>query len=463
MQDLAYKLLESGAIGTSERDVRRLLVAYASPAVSSESLFDDALRCGILSRPASGRLGFPFPIVQEYLADQELADKHSSEVPKRAAQAVQRPWAQAVQFALERMPDNAQVVQDLLHAEDDAFATTTRLLAHCILNGMPCADTAPVSVGERLAKIWHRQSFRTARRVGQLIDDGWSSPPGPAVREALLRRSVLHEGADAILSRLSDDALTLDVLSNYLKRPKYVAHLGDFQIAVNRISDKAFRLYLDAVRSGAYGDDVWAAASLIGKLEPSGIGQQDLRQAIEDVDLPVGIRLAAIVLLGSPPTPLFWMLARMALSQKHASDHWAAIQALRRMSGAAAHLEALLRDESLPQEAHYGIIDHLGDVFPEATRQIQFLANLYTATGLSPDVRARMLIRAADLGHRPAFDHLLDQFADLPMPHAARMLNALSLSRAIPWRSHHRGAACANAHARRKGAVCKIVPNRCYV
>jgi hypothetical protein len=427
MQNLAYKLLESGAIGTSERDVRRLLATYASPAASSETLFDDVLRCGILSRPVSGRLGFPFPIVQEYLAGQELADKHSSELPKRAAQAVQRPWAQAVQFALERLPDSTQVVQDLMDAEDDAFATTTRLLAHCILNGMPCADTVRAAVGERLAKIWHRQSFRTAKRVGQLIDDGWSSPPGPAVREALLRRSVLHEGAATILSRLGDDSLTLHVLSSYLKRPNYLAHLGDFQIAVNRIPDKAFRLYLSTVRSGAYGDDVWAAAALIGRLEPSGISQQDLRQAIEDIDLPVGVRLAAIGLLGGPPTPLFWMLAREALSQERASDHWAVMRALTRMSGAATHVEALLRDASLPQEAHLGIIDHLGDAFPEETRQIQFLASLYMDTGLSPDVRARMLIRAADLGHRPAFEHLLEQFADLPTPHAARLLNALSL------------------------------------
>lgn len=426
MQDLAYRLLESGSIGTSERVVRRLLAAYSSPLASSETLFDDALRCGILSRPISGRLAFPFPIVQEYLAGQELADKHPGDVPKRAAQAVQRPWAQAVQFALERLPDGTQLAQDLLDAEDDAFATTTRLLAHCILNGMPCADTARVAVGERLARIWHRQSFRTAKRVGQLIDDGWSSPPGPAVRDALHRRSVLHESAGAILARLSDDDLTLDVLSSYLKRPQYVAHLSDFQVAVNRIPDRAFRLYLSTVRSGAYGDDVWAAAALISRLEPNGIAEHDLHQAIEDADLPGGIRLAAMGLLGGQPTPLFWTLAREALSQERASDHWAAIKALRRMSGAEAHIGTLLRDASLPEEAHFELIDHLGDVLPERARQVEFLIRLCVDAGLSSDVRARMLIRAADLGHRAAFEHLLDQFANLPTPHAARMLNALS-------------------------------------
>lgn len=426
MQGLAYKLLESGGIGTSERDVRKLLAVYASPAVSPDTLFDDALRCGILSRPVSGRLAFPFPIVQEYLAGQELADKHSSEIPQQAAQAVQRPWAQAVQFALERSPDGTRVAQDLLDAEDDAFATTTRLLAHCILNGMPCSAAVRATVGERLAKIWHRQSFRTARRVGQLIDDGWSSPPGPAVCEALRRRGVLHEGAGAILSRLGDNALTLDVLSSYLKRPNYVAHLSDFQVAVDRTSDRAFSLYLDTVRSGVYGDDVWSAAALIGRLDPSGIAQQDLDQAIKDTELPGGVRLAAIGLQGGTPTALFWKLAREALSQERASDHWAAIKALRRMSDAQAHVATVLRDASLPEEAHFNLIDHLGDVLPEEARQIEFLMELYMDENLSSDVGTRMLIRASDLGHRPAFELLLAKFAELPTPHIARMLNALS-------------------------------------
>lgn len=426
MQGLAYKLVESGEIGSTERDVRKFLTTYATFAVSADTLFDDALRCGILTRPITGRLAFPFPIVQEYLAGEELIEAHSSEMSRRAAQAVQRPWAQAVQFALEKLPDGTQIAQELLGSEDDAFSTTTRLLARCILNGMPCSDSMRSAVGERLADVWHRQSYWTAKRVGQLIDDGWSNPPGPAVRKALARYSVSSDGGGEILARLCNDDLTYQVLSSYLKRPAYVANLGCFQLAVNRIAPQAFRLYLDVVRSDSCGNDVWATAALIGRLEPSRIPPQDLDQAIHDPKLPTGVRLAAIGLGLNSPTPLFWSLAREALMQERASDHWAAIRALHGMSNPETHLETLLRDTTLPEEAHYSILDHLSDVLVEVEKQVSFLAALYEDAGFSTELRGRMRIIASHLGDRSAFESLLRDYDNLSAQHAARTLDALS-------------------------------------
>lgn len=426
MQGLAYKLLESGEIGTTERNLRKLLRSYASPTVSAEMLFDDALRCGILKRPQAGRLSFPFPIVQEYLASQELVERYSSEISKRANQAVQRPWAQAVQFALEKLADGTQIAEELLATEDDAFATTTRILARCILNGMPCSDGLRAVVGEKLANMWHRQSYWTARRVGQLIDDGWSTPPSQAVRKALHHRNLGHLGAEEILAKLCDDNLTYTVLSSYLEHPRHFAHLGSFQQAVNRIATKAFRLYLQVVRSGKYEGDTWMAAALISRLDPTSIPQQDLRQATDDESLPTGIRLATIGLYADSPTPLFWSLARDALRQESGSDHWAAITALRRMRSPEAHLETLLRDATLPEKSRHEMIDHLGDVLEDEERQVSFLSALYDDTSLTFELRVRMVMRASDLGHLPAFNALLDKFDELPSQHASRALYALS-------------------------------------
>jgi len=146
--------------------------------VSTESLFDDALRCGVLRRSSSTRLVFPFPIIQEYLAGQELLEKHQHEISDRAARAVERPWAQAVQFALEKLADGSKIAQAMLDVPDDAFATGVRLLARCILNGMVCSTEMRESVGVRLAHVWHRQSYWTAKRTGQLLNDGWSATCG---------------------------------------------------------------------------------------------------------------------------------------------------------------------------------------------------------------------------------------------------------------------------------------------
>jgi len=173
------------------------------------------------------------------------------------------------------------------------------------------------------------------------------------VREALHRRDLLHDGAGEILTKLDDDELTLSVLRRYLEHPRYLAHLGEFQTAVDRISVAAFRLYLDVVRSGKWADDIWTAASLIARLDPTRIPKSDLEAAFIDETLPTGVRLAAFGLAGGPPTDRFWALAIEALSQSRESDHWAAIKALRRLPDIESHFAVLLRNDKLPVEAHH--------------------------------------------------------------------------------------------------------------
>ena len=65
---LSFDLLERGEIGAGEWDVRKVMAAHADGGVSADHLYDDAIRCGLLRRQGGGRLAFPFPIVQEYLA-----------------------------------------------------------------------------------------------------------------------------------------------------------------------------------------------------------------------------------------------------------------------------------------------------------------------------------------------------------------------------------------------------------
>src|SRR3546814_11322730 len=109
---------------------------HADAAVSADRLYDNAILCGLLRRHGCGRLAFPFPIVQEYLAARELGERHGDEIAARAARAAERPWAQAIQFALEQLPDASAIVRALLDRKDDAFASMARLLGCCIINVM---------------------------------------------------------------------------------------------------------------------------------------------------------------------------------------------------------------------------------------------------------------------------------------------------------------------------------------
>ena len=415
LQGLAFALLQSGTIGADERDVRRRFAVVATDQVSSERFFDDALRCGVLRRQTSTRLTFPFPIVQEYLAAQELVERHSDEIAERAAVGVDRPWAQAIQFALERMPDASGVARDLLAPPDDAFASTARLLARCIVNGMDCASEVRGEVGERLITAWPQQSYWTRKRIGQLLRDGWSSPPPDALRAALHRRDLFHDGAEEILGDLADDELTLSVLRRLNERPGRVAHLGEFQRSVNRVSEAALTLYVDGVRGGQWPkDDLWVAATLIRRLDGARIPVLTLEAVAADTRLPTGVRLATLGLMTSPPTPLFWTLALKALRSPRNSDHWPALTALGVLPDAEAHLADLLRRDDLHPQAAVSIVEHLKDTLETTDREIAFLRAQAADDALRADLRQRMRVRAANLGDRAAFEFLLEGFADLP-------------------------------------------------
>lgn len=294
--------------------VRLLLREHESARASADELFDDAVRCGVLRRPRHAHLAFPFPIVQEYLAGLELVEAHREEIPARARRASERPWAQAVQFALERLVDASAVAEMLLAEEDDAFATNVRLLARCHLNGMRCRPELQVQIGDRLAEAWRSQGFWTARSIGQMLHDGWIQPPLRApLRTALHQYSLLHYGADGILRALRDPELTLSVLVAFIARPRMIAHLSAFQSAVNDVAPQALPLYL-AAANRLPPDEVWTAAALIGHLPPKVVPESNLRAAYEDESLPPGVRIATWGLNANVPDDLYWALARACLT-----------------------------------------------------------------------------------------------------------------------------------------------------
>lgn len=187
-EDLAFRLLEKGTIGAGERQVRAVIAQYATAAISAERLFDDLLKCGILRRQGGIRISFPFPIVQEYLAACRLVFAHIDEIASRAERAAERPWAQVIQFALEMLPDASEIIRGLLAKQDDAFATTVRLVGRCILNGMSCDSNIRLEIGRRLAAAWTHASHSSRHRIGQLLADGWTEPLLPEVRQNLFNR-----------------------------------------------------------------------------------------------------------------------------------------------------------------------------------------------------------------------------------------------------------------------------------
>lgn len=294
-QRAAFDALERDEIGVSQRLLERML--HRRPeATGSRTVIEDLVRCGVLRRPEPSRYEFPFPIVQEYLAGCHLVEERAEGIPGRLAALAKRPWAQAIQFALERHPDPAFVVDDLLDQPDDAFDTHARLLGRCVANGMRVTVAQRRAVMLRLVALWDPDSFWKARAVGNLIADGFARPLAPELRECLSRRRLLHTGGGRILREAADASLTMEVLRSFLgEETSPPLNLSEFQPEVDRVGGEAFALYVEAARASCgLPERIDGVTALVDHLSGDHVRQRDVLDAVGDAALPALVRAAAL-------------------------------------------------------------------------------------------------------------------------------------------------------------------------
>jgi len=141
-QRLAFERIEQQEIGATELEIRRVVGAFSKSQNESNRLFDRLKINGILKPQSSVRLQFPYPIVQEYLAACHLIERDSSSLEQRISDAVHRPWAQVLQFALEMHSNPESIMRAMLEKQEDAFRTGLRLVGRCIANGASVSSTS---------------------------------------------------------------------------------------------------------------------------------------------------------------------------------------------------------------------------------------------------------------------------------------------------------------------------------
>lgn len=423
---LAFTLLEQGTIGASEHNARQIFEIFESDRTKADRLFSDARRCGLLRGRGTGYLSFPFPIVQEYLAACYLLEHHPSEVADRASRAAERPWAQVLQFALERLPDAEETVQLLLLQDDDAFASMARLLGRCIVNGMQCSEASVAELGRRLVKAWPRATFWTARYIGELLLDGWTEPLLPELRKALHRYHLSHDGAAEILIKLNDEALTLSVLDTYLE-DDISPNAGGIQILLDRLATTVFEKYLltgERVRDDV--GETWSISALIGHLDTRRVPHERLKEVANDKSRPAIIRLAVCEAMGRDAPDDFRELVESHLASSDYHERWAARDALACDVDADEYIIFLLSNSGFKPAVREDIIGHLGDIFRNSDHLNSFVRRYATDKRLSADMRAKLLIWAADRGDAEAFAQLAERISNLSGRNIALVVEMLS-------------------------------------
>ena len=430
---LSFDLLERGEIGAGERDVRKVMAAHSSPGASADRLHDDALRAGLLRRQGAGRLAFPFPIVQEYLAACHLLAAHRNEIANRADRAVERPWAQAIQFALEQLSDATAIATDLLAKPDDAFAGTARLLGRCIANGMTCNPDVVAEVGRRLVAAWPRASFWTSRRIGQLLLERWTDPLLPELRDALHKRHLIHDGASTILTRIGDAPLVFSVLKAHVA-DDVSPNIGGLQELVMPQSAAVFEVYLEtAKRHAGNASPLWSIAVLIARLDASRIPSERLAAVAQDRAQSDMIRLAVCRLLKRPLPDDFWIMVDRGLRSRDFHRRWAARDAIACAPDRAARLSAYLGDHRLSRIARFVLVDHLRDIIGPADASKTYIREASGDTRLHRSIITRLSLWGAIFGDAERFEALVDQLPTLKTEEICTLANMLG---DYPTREH---------------------------
>lgn len=290
----AYEALEGDSIGLTKQIFERSVLSVA-PQISVDDAREALIRRGLLRKTGLATLSFPFPIVQEYLASAELLKHSVDEIARRLSLIFRRPWAQAIQFALERHQSPELLVARLLNEPDDVFQTGLRLLGRCVANGMRISPDSRDELGARFAAIWGSGPWRARKLVDGIIIDAFSKPIHAAIRKRLGDRWLIYHGSGAIVALNRDKKLTLSVLSSLLDGDlEHLFHLADLQAELDRNSGEVLELYLARCRRGGLAEkDEDAISCLIGHLDCSKIDKSKPYLAAMDAGLPLQVRLVA--------------------------------------------------------------------------------------------------------------------------------------------------------------------------
>ncbi|MGB3624699.1 MAG: NACHT domain-containing protein, partial [Henriciella sp.] len=423
-ETLAFDLLENQAIGASEREVREIIARHAVSQAEADSILSLLTQNGILRRQSSIRLVFPYPIVQEYLAACHLVAEFADTLSGRIEDAIQRPWAQVIQFALERHKAPEPAIRAMLDRPDDAFCTGLRLVGRCIANGAKVSQALRDDVSRRLVEFWIHAPSNARERVGRLLADGFINPPVPELTAALHHRWLMNSGAGDILSSLKDNELTLSVLESLMTKDRSSLMLyRSLKPALQAAGNRAFEVIAIKLADEALDEDAREEiGSLLMNLEPAYVSRGLALGLARSPDLPAQVRMAAYALGGAPLEDDAIALARFALQQEDWDRHYRARDLVALHDDPAAFLRSLLKDENISLDRKEDLAGSIVQIIPDAETRSGFARTCMADPEMALPVKTILRLFEARFGNREIFEGLIDDIPDLPAGDVATCL-----------------------------------------
>jgi hypothetical protein len=420
---LAFRTLETNRIGMSEREAEQILQVQETR-LSAEQQIAEMCSLGLIKR-ASNWISFAYPVVQEYLAACHLVSRMPDRIVALFELSSKRPWAQTVQFALEKHPEADRVINEILRGPDDAFGTVLRLIGQCIVSGAHVSTAVKIRIGDKLAALWPKLSFDKRDNLGKMLADGFTSPLPEQVRLLLTQGSrwVLQSGGAEILVAYNDPEMTKLVLKAFLDQDlEYQSHLHDWQIAVDAIAPNALEYYIERVKEKRTTSvELESLASLIVNLSRTNLQDDSHQLIVNDESLPPIIRLAGWFLGPRPISDDAFPLVNKILRapevavQNYMSVHgwYLAVRALWESANAIERWRTFVVDHSFPEKRRDDLIFELLHSPFSRAEQEKVLMDLCLDVSFPPNLRYTVLLLLCYFGDRGATDTLLDSMGRL--------------------------------------------------
>lgn len=387
--------------------------------VQNVDLFtSDLVKCGMLKRVGVRKLYFPFPTIQEYLAGCYLSKKEDEHILLSLKEVSRKPWAQAIQFALEKHHSAEAIANIILDEDDDAFATRLRLVARCITNGMPCSPELRTRIAEGLDDFWPIAGWILGDRVGQLIAEAFFHPLLPSLQDKLYDRYYLHRGLGKIVTNINSADLTFAVLKALvILENRHLYNLGDLQKAVNRIPERAFDLYIslainstnDVKEEKDLKDIEDLLTCLLDHLDTTEISKDKLLETSKNEKLFAGIRLVCFSKTDNAISEDIMKIAQSAILTDQFQPRNAAFNLLARKELLSTTVCDCLANKNLPNERLNTFLDSIRS--QESPDLFLKIANI---NNLPPNFKLRCLVLAARHGHRESMIALLNEIDTNP-------------------------------------------------
>jgi len=420
-ETLAFERLEHQEIGATEREVREVVSRVSHSPSEADILFEQLTANGILKPQSAIRLQFPYPIVQEYLAACHIIDRYSDSLEQRIEDAMQRPWAQVIQFALELHSAPAPIIQAMLARPDDAFCTGLRLVGRCIANGAKVGVELRKEVGDRLVKYWVYAPSQSRERVGRLLVDGFSNPPSDALVKALHHRWLINHGGGDIISKLNDPELTLSVVDSLIEHDRsdlMIYH--SLKPAFRDAGDAALRAIMGKMDPGTLEEDEIIAISSLFSNFPDGAVSRELALSIaRNRRLPAQARMRGYALAGTPLEEDGVALVLTAFHHDDWNRHYEASDLVQVHAEPACFLGELLRDASIPLKRRQDLATDVANILPDVATRRAFSQACISDPSIDKEIRVTLELFEARLGDRAIFHSLVERIGQIAVEHAA--------------------------------------------